>query len=346
MDCVQFLKEAGCNVSTPSNEGITPLSAAAAAGHSDCVRFLKEAEQDQQRQATEEADRMMMLLLEEESEAGCLPRQAKKDKGKKNKGTGPLLKSSTAPPQQSPALAMDTDLSDEAIVDILSQVLLAEGIDWSSVSPARLRTMLAHETGGSSKVSEKRMKGVKAAAVVASALSRNVAAVQGTMQVDDGAAAEEEKERLRVQRKTNKQKRRDQSRQKSAVESAEPGSGAPDIDSDKQECDKQSVAVGGAGASIHHLGASDAPPVTAARSGLTVPASEDGAEANEQEVCTICFDKPPTAQLCHINGQSCQCCCGDCGDRLKAEGLPCPMCRMEIVVVIKQNFKHSVRAMA
>ena len=134
-------------------------------GHVDCVRFLKEAEQDQQRQASEEADRMMMLLLEEESEAGCLPRNAKKEKGKKNKGTGPLLKSSTAPPQQSPALAMDTDLSDEAIVDILSQVLLAEGIDWSSVSPARLRTMLAHETGGSSKVSEKRMKGVKAAAV-------------------------------------------------------------------------------------------------------------------------------------------------------------------------------------
>jgi hypothetical protein len=187
--------------------------------------------------------------------------------------------------------------------------------------------MLAHETGGSSKVSEKRMKGVKAAAVVASALSRNVAAVQGTMQVDDGAAAEEEKERLRVQRKANKQKRRDQSRQKSAVESAELGSGAPDIDSDKQECEKQSVAaVGGSGASIHHLGASDAPPsVTAARSGLTVPACEDGAEANEQEVCTICFDKPPTAQLCHINGQSCQCCCGDCGDRLKAEGLPCPI---------------------
>ena len=80
------------------------------------------------------------------------------------------------------------------------------------------------------------------------------------MQLDDGAAAEEEKERLRVQRKANKQKRRDQSRQKSAVESAEPGSGAPDIDSDKQECEKQSVAaVGGAGASIHHLGASDAP---------------------------------------------------------------------------------------
>jgi hypothetical protein len=107
------------------------------------------------------------------------------------------------------------------------------------------------------------------------------------------------------------------------------------------------MAAGGAGASIYHLGAFDAlPPVAASRSGPTVPASEDGAEANGQEVCTICFDKPPTAQLCHINGQSCQCCCGDCGDRLKAEGLPCPMCRMEIVVVIKQNFKHSVRAMA
>jgi hypothetical protein len=72
----------------------------------------------------------------------------------------------------------------------------------------------------------------------------------------------------------------------------------------------------------------------------------DGAEANEQEVCTICFDKPPTAQLCHITGQSCQCCCGDCGDRLKAEGLPCPMCRRKIAMVIKQRFTHSVRAMA
>jgi hypothetical protein len=55
------------------------------------------------------------------------------------------------------------------------------------------------------------------------------------------------------QRKANKLKRRDQSRQKSAVESVEPGSGALGIGSDKQECEKQSVAVGGARASIHHF---------------------------------------------------------------------------------------------
>jgi hypothetical protein len=58
----------------------------------------------------------------------------------------------------------------------------------------------------------------------------NVTAVQGTIQLDDAAAAKEEKERLRVQRKANKLKRRDQARQKSTVESAEPDSGVPDID--------------------------------------------------------------------------------------------------------------------
>jgi hypothetical protein len=97
---------------------------------------VKEAEEDQQRQATEEADRMMMLLLlEEESGAGGLPCKTKTEKCKRSKGTG-LLKSSSAPPQQSLVLAMDADLSDQAIVDILSQVLLVEGLDWASVSPA------------------------------------------------------------------------------------------------------------------------------------------------------------------------------------------------------------------
>ena len=73
--------------------------------------------------------------------------------------------------------------------------------------------------------------------------------------------------------------------------------------------------------------------------------TEEGGEGQEQEVCTICFDSPPTAQLCHADGQSCQCCCGDCGDRLKAEDRPCPMCRKEIVLVVKQSFKYSVTAM-
>jgi hypothetical protein len=147
-----------------------------------------------------------------------------------------------------------------------------------------------------------------------------------------------------VQRKARKQKRRDQACQKSVIESAEPASGAPDIESNKQECEKQSVAVtSSAVGSINHLGASDALPITA-RSCPAVLLDEDGAEDNEQDVCTICFDKPPTAQLVHSNGQACQCCCGDCGDRLKAKGFPCPMCRSEILVVVKQTFKHSVRA--
>ena len=76
-----------------------------------------------------------------------------------------------------------------------------------------------------------------------------------------------------------------------------------------------------------------------------VSLAEEGGEGQEQEVCTICFDSPPTAQLCHADGQSCQCCCGDCGDRLKAEDRPCPMCRKEIVLVVKQSFKYSVTAM-
>jgi sRNA-binding protein len=206
---------------------------------------------------------------------------------------------------------MDTDLSDEAIVDILSQVLLAEGIDWSSVSPARLRTMLAHETGGSSKVSEKRMKGVKAAAV-ASALSRNVAAVQATMQLDHdaAAAAEEEKERLRVQRKSNKQKRRDQARQETVAESAEPGSGAPDTGS--------------------------APATTAAG------VASDGSAAAMSTVCSICFTDPVTVTLVHANEVGHRCVCVSCADILKTRKDTCPVCREPVVVFMKNSVDASV----
>jgi hypothetical protein len=156
-------------MSTPAKDGRTPLWVAAHQDHSDCVQFLKEAEEDQQRQATEEADRMMMLLLEEESEEGNSSVQTQRKTAKKGRQ---LKKAVIHEPET---------LDDDTVVDILNQRLSEAGSDWSSMSPARLRSMLANPVeaagsgagagagsgsalnrGSSITMSEKRLKGIKA----------------------------------------------------------------------------------------------------------------------------------------------------------------------------------------
>eukprot|EP00746_Dinoflagellata_sp_MGD_P038161 gnl/MRDRNA2_/MRDRNA2_191886_c0_seq1.p1 gnl/MRDRNA2_/MRDRNA2_191886_c0~~gnl/MRDRNA2_/MRDRNA2_191886_c0_seq1.p1 ORF type:complete len:321 (+),score=63.81 gnl/MRDRNA2_/MRDRNA2_191886_c0_seq1:247-1209(+) len=64
-------------------------------------------------------------------------------------------------------------------------------------------------------------------------------------------------------------------------------------------------------------------------------------EPNEQPMCIICEESPPTAQLAHENGVAHQCVCPNCADKLKERGDACPICREKILLVIKRTFSLS-----
>jgi hypothetical protein len=62
-------------------------------------------------------------------------------------------------------------------------------------------------------------------------------------------------------------------------------------------------------------------------------------DANDVEMCVICYDEPISVTLVHANETSHLCVCVGCSDILKANGAPCPACRAPIVVHLKNMYR-------
>jgi hypothetical protein len=64
-------------------------------------------------------------------------------------------------------------------------------------------------------------------------------------------------------------------------------------------------------------------------------------DANEVEMCVICYDEPISVLLVHANESSHLCVCVACSDILKANGALCPICREGIISHVKTMFRAS-----
>jgi hypothetical protein len=64
-------------------------------------------------------------------------------------------------------------------------------------------------------------------------------------------------------------------------------------------------------------------------------------DANEVEMCVICYDEPISVLLVHANESSHLCVCVACSDILKANSAPCPICREGIICHVQTMFRAS-----
>jgi hypothetical protein len=73
---------------------------------------------------------------------------------------------------------------------------------------------------------------------------------------------------------------------------------------------------------------------------VNVPATTTALVDQAHEfLCAICMAAPVAATLVHSDGNGHRCVCCDCGDKLKSNSTPCPICRKDILVVLKAVFE-------
>ena len=74
--------------------------------------------------------------------------------------------------------------------------------------------------------------------------------------------------------------------------------------------------------------------------GLSPRAEEEEAakeEDKEEDLCIICMEQPKNASLIHGDSGHIICCIG-CANRLKQSHVPCPVCRQDIQLVVKNYY--------